>query len=135
MLTPIGQWSADHQKWSNHLLGAKQLVREVDFAGMTKHLRNRRKARHLGISYELDSYNDQREVDHSDIDEGLVGVLMGIVPHHDEYGKVIDDENPTDDWRGYTEKDLGTYETQRDLFWWYCKQDVYQSILGGGRLL
>ncbi len=110
-------------------------MREVDFAGMTKHLRKRRKARHLGISYELHSYNDQREGDQNDIDEGFVGVLMGTVPHYDEYGQVIDNENPTDDWRGYTEKDLDTYEIQRDLFWWYCKQDVYQSVLGGGRLL
>jgi hypothetical protein len=27
------------------------------------------------------------------------------------------------------------YESQRDLFWWYCKQDAFQSILSGNRLL
>jgi hypothetical protein len=35
-------WSADHQKWSNHILGAKQLVKEIDFAGMTRHIKNKK---------------------------------------------------------------------------------------------
>jgi hypothetical protein len=34
-----------------------------------------------------------------------------------------------------TDKDLETYDIMRDLFWWYAKMDVYQSILGGTKLL
>lgn len=33
-----------------------------------------------------------------------------------------------------TEKDIDHYETLSDLYWWYCKMDVYQSVLGGTRL-
>lgn len=35
----------------------------------------------------------------------------------------------------YTERELDVHETHRDLYWWYRKQDAYQSLLGGGRLL
>ena len=37
--------------------------------------------------------------------------------------------------RGVTERDVETYEQLRDLYWWYCKMDVYQSFLGGTRPL
>lgn len=35
----------------------------------------------------------------------------------------------------FTNKDLETYQQLSDLFWWYCKMDNYQSILGGTKLL
>src|SRR6187402_1953472 len=28
-------WCADHQKWTNHLIGAKRLLQEIDFKNMT----------------------------------------------------------------------------------------------------
>ena len=31
--------------------------------------------------------------------------------------------------------DLSRYELYQDLFWWYAKQDAYQSIVGGNGLL
>jgi hypothetical protein len=34
-----------------------------------------------------------------------------------------------------TDRDIEQYENVRDLFWWYCKMDVYQSMLGGTKLL
>jgi hypothetical protein len=34
-----------------------------------------------------------------------------------------------------TDKDIETYDILRDLFWWYAKMDVYQSMLGGTKLL
>ena len=33
-------WCADHQKWSNHLLGARMLLKEIDFAPMTKYIKS-----------------------------------------------------------------------------------------------
>ena len=27
------------------------------------------------------------------------------------------------------------FETLQDLFWWYCKQDMYQSVVSGNPLL
>ena len=34
-----------------------------------------------------------------------------------------------------TKVDVERYDNLQDLFWWYCKMDVYQSILGGTKLL
>ena len=140
-------WSADHQKWSNHLLGAKQLVREIDFAGMTRYIKNKKSQQRQeddarsqqvqaqGGIYGLDD-RARLQTNVEEVDENIVSMLMGKQLFYDQYGQVIDD-NPPGDLRGkeYSERDLDTYEIQRDLFWWYCKQDVYQSILGGGRLL
>ena len=140
-------WCADHQKWSNHLLGAKQLVREIDFAGMTKQIKTMR----------IQQRQEERERDYhaqqqsgsgyfedpsrfhaiiEDVDENIVGMLMGKKLRYDRYGRILDDDASDDrPSRVFTQRELDIYEIQRDLFWWYCKQDVYQSILGGGRLL
>jgi hypothetical protein len=131
-------WSADHQKWTNHLLGAKQLVREIDFANMTRYIERKRAQHQAQFRGKFSSNNDVKfstSFDSEETDENLVGVLMGKKVRYGEYGHV-DDFASEPYWpRNYTEKDLEIYETQRDLFWWYCKQDVYQSILGGGKLL
>ena len=62
-------------------------------------------------------------------------MLMGKKLRYDQFGQVLDDTLQDDSEKTYSERDLELYETQRDLFWWYCKQDAYQGILGGGRLL
>ena len=140
-------WCADHQKWSNHLLGAKQLVREIDFAGMTKYIKSakaqqRREEQERKVQAQQQGiggfYEDRTRYQPivEDIDENIVGMLMGKKLRYDQYGRIMDEDAPDDgSCRTYTQRELDTYETQRDLFWWYCKQDVYQSILGGGRLL
>lgn len=139
-------WSADHQKWSNHLLGARQLVREIDFVGMTRFIKRRKaqqrneEARRYQQSFfdgenSAFDYNGRFSPQAEEVDENLVGMLMGKKVRYDQYGQIIEDFVSMKDWnKTYTERDLEIYETQRDLFWWYCKQDVYQSILGGGKL-
>jgi hypothetical protein len=140
-------WTADHQKWINHLLGARQLVREIDFAGMTRYIKSQKvqkrqeermryyQAQQQGSAHNFydDRLRYQAYVD--DVDETIVGMLMGKKLSYDQYGQVLDDSLPDDNGKTYSERDLELYETQRDLFWWYCKQDAYQAILGGGRLL
>lgn len=140
-------WCADHQKWTNHLLGAKMLVREIDFAGVTKHLRSVKLQQHReerAMDYQAQQQGYQPMYDErnllpgatEDVDENIVSMLMGKKLRYDQYGRIIEDYIPDDGaGRIYTERDIATYETQRDLFWWYCKNDAYQSILGGGRLL
>lgn len=137
-------WAADHQKWSNHLLGAKQLVKEIDFAGMTRHIKRKKaqkrqevlERQHFaydnGLEYDFDDQSHLRP--HDEVDENIVGIIMGRKVSYDEYGQVVDDDRIPGWGKEYTERDLEIYETQRDLFWWYCKQDTYQSILGGGKL-
>lgn len=139
-------WTADHQKWTNHLLGARQLVREIDFVGMTRYIKAQKTQKRLeeqlryyqaqqqGASHNFydDRLRYQAYVD--EVDEGIVGMLMGK-KLYDQYGQIIDDDSQEETPKTYSQKDLEVYETQRDLFWWYCKQDAYQAILGGGRLL
>ncbi|KAK0118200.1 hypothetical protein ONS95_012504 [Cadophora gregata] len=138
-------WAADHQKWSNHLLGAKQLVKEIEFAGMTRYIKRKKAQKRQevierqhyaydnGLEYDFDDQDHLRA--HDEVDENVVGILLGRKVSYDEYGQIIDDSRNADIWdKEYTERDLEIYETQRDLFWWYCKQDTYQSILGGGKL-
>jgi hypothetical protein len=140
-------WGADHQKWSNHLLGARMLVKEIDFAGMTRYIKSvklqqRREERAREYQAQQQGLNvipDQRSRylgATEDVDENIVSMLMGKKLRYDQYGRILEDSLPDDGGnKTYTARDLEIYETQRDLFWWYCKQDVYQSILGGGRLL
>lgn len=140
-------WCADHQKWSNHLLGARVLLREINFAGMTKYIksvklqeRQQEQARNYqalqqglgGFPDDMSRYQAYSE----DVDENIVSMLMGKKVRYDQYGQILEDN--TTDYEGsrtYTQRELDQYEVHRDLFWWYCKMDVYQSILGGGRLL
>jgi Fungal specific transcription factor domain len=140
--------SSDHQKWSNHVLGAKQLLKEIDFAGMTRYLKTVRSQRRawrgnlyhhdmaLGITSEPYAEGLQVAGSEDEVNENLVSVIMGRKFHYDRHGQILDDINVTGDHKKvYTERDLEIYETQRDLFWWYCKQDMYQSVLSGSRLL
>jgi hypothetical protein len=143
--------SGDHQKWSSHLLGATQLLKEVDFAGITRYLKSRklqqRQARYgnlyhhdMALGIVESRIDDRTEFEdtsrHDDVNEGLVGMIMGKKIRYDEYGQVLEDlYSSGNQYRVYTQRELETYETQRDLFWWYCKQDAFQSILSGNRLL
>lgn len=124
------------------------LVREIDFAGTTQYIKSKKQqqrreeeyARSLQVqSYEQAMAHDSGlgpSKDFDDVNENIIAILMGKQIRYDQFGQVID-ENAQDpgENKTYTDRDLEIYETQRDMFWWYCKQDVYQSILGGGKLL
>ena len=139
-------WCADHQKWSNHLLGARMLLKEINFADMTNYIKSmklQQRRQEQGGQYQSEEGVDG-SYDHrnryakytEDVDENLVAVLSGRQLHYDQQSHIVPDSPRADPpHREYTQKDLETYETQRDLFWWYCKQDAFQSILGGGQLL
>ncbi|KAF7886892.1 uncharacterized protein EAF02_003539 [Botrytis sinoallii] len=133
------------KSWSNHLLGGRTLVRDIDFTGMTRHLKDmraqlrqedreryRQEQIHMGKTFIEEKRKFAASLE--DVDENIVGVLMGRRLRYDDFGHIIDEvwENTED--RIYSPKDIETYEMQRDLVWWYFKQDVYQSILGGGKL-
>ncbi|KAI9706958.1 MAG: hypothetical protein M1820_004545 [Bogoriella megaspora] len=131
--------AADHSKWSSHLAGAKQLLNEFDFAGVHRELRKKKaerrayeflQAQQAGMrrpSYQW--YGDEIP----DVDENTVSRFMGREVRYDEYGHVLDEK--------YLKKtmpaeiDFGRFEVWQDLYWWYCKQDVYQSIVSGNPLL
>lgn len=130
--------TADHMKWNTHLAGAKQLFVETDFVRMTREFRRlkaERAAKHnLGQKrrfsseepYSQDSLLDQIP----DISERLVSEMVGRAVRYDGHGSV---ELPASAIP--PELDLTKFEMLKDLYWWYCKQDVYQSIVSGNDLL
>lgn len=130
--------SAEHSKWNRHLAGARQLLMEVDFKGMTRQMNEkkaRQEAQRTPDGSEYRNFYGRYESPIEDaIDENLVSRIMGWKIRYDEYGHVFD-ENSEHQSPSLTERDLETYKTLSDLFWWYAKQDVYQSVISGNRLL
>lgn len=138
--------AANHTNWSTHLAGARQLVIETDFASMTKQFKSmkaEKAMRDQQYSYYTPDmpplpYNSKPQdilLDQvSDVDEAMVGLFAGRTLRYDEHGRVLDDYGGASG-RSSVPLDIADYQTLRDLFWWYCKQDVYQSIISGNTLL
>ncbi|KAK2011161.1 hypothetical protein LZ32DRAFT_534401 [Colletotrichum eremochloae] len=128
-------WNSDHTKWCNHLFGSRLLIREVPFRQMTKNIlplkRTRRALFQESQSQPLDPFfmgHDNTHMVSHDLDDLDLGLLSKITNQHVSYE---DDEPPISNY--YTDRDIEHYEHLRDLYWWYCKMDVYQSVLGGGK--
>lgn len=140
--------TAEHNKWNSHLAGARELILDIDFAGMTKRI-NAYRAETKGIKkggmydYGYDRpYDSHRRMSFDilrtdkDLDENLVSILMGYRTRYDEYGQVAEvSELPSHYHLPLTAKDVENFEIQCDLYWWYAKQDMYQSLISGNRLL
>ena len=125
-------WNSDHDKWCRHMWGARAIMKEIPFLKMTKeifaHQRERRQAGFVGHPWMDPNAPLDPDLTLYEVDTGLISQLMGIKVTYDD-PEVASKKGP------YTEKDIETYQQLRDLYWWYCKMDVYQSILGGTRLL
>ncbi|KAL9036462.1 MAG: hypothetical protein Q9180_004288 [Flavoplaca navasiana] len=140
--------TAEHNKWNSHLAGAKELILEIDFAGMTKRI-NAYKAEmsmnKKGGMYDYGQqkhYSNQRRMSFDilrtdrELDDNLTSTLMGYRTPFNEYGSIHDANEPQPDYRiPLTPKEVEKFEIQCDLFWWYAKQDMFQSLISGNRLL
>jgi hypothetical protein len=131
--------TADHMKWNAHLSGAKQLFVETDFAGMTRQYRQLKREKMARDQMQLRRnsisayFNREEDISDqfNDIDEAMISNFVGReVSYEDERGYV-----ETPQTRIPQELDLSNFEILKDLFWWYCKQDAYQSIVSGNPLL
>ncbi|KAK4893605.1 hypothetical protein LTR27_008072 [Elasticomyces elasticus] len=130
--------TADHMKWNMHLAGAKQLFAETDFVGMMQQFRQMRanaalRERPGGRRFsEPHCYvsTDERLRQVPDVDERVISEIVGKEVRYGDHGHV---GTPT--LSIPRELDLGKFEVLKDLYWWYCKQDVYQSIISGNNLL
>ena len=143
--------TAEHNKWNSHLSGARELITEIDFAGMAKKIESQRcRQEEAENRHQLhDSLNNgygqllpRRLSDDfpsrydRQLDENLISTIMGWKTDYNQYGQVLtDDESAMKNESPLMPKDIEVFETQCDLFWWYAKQDMYQSILSGNRLL
>lgn len=136
--------SADHSKWNNHISGSAHLIREIDFARTTRDLRAYR--RKVNEQRQLDCStswwgmtNDISEDDpfsekESNVDQELIGTLMGRAVNYDYFGGV-EDGTTVPPKKHFTRKDIESFRIQCDLYWWYSKQDVFLSLIGGSKLL
>ncbi|CAK4031839.1 transcriptional regulatory [Lecanosticta acicola] len=133
--------TADHLKWNMHLAGSKQLFVETDFVKMTKGFRRLKRERHEKMmrhqagrrrrhsSEELFSQDDLLD-QIADVDERVISRLTGKEVRYDDHGSV------GASYSGIPPAlDLARFEILKDLYWWYCKQDVIQSIVSGNPLL
>lgn len=135
-------WSSDHTKWCNHLFGARILLREIPLRDMTKVcLPVKRMRQQQGddshrsqMNYYFPGHDAPSHMDSNSLNYQLLSTISGAVISPEDYG---DGEDQLLDERCFstTDTDIEKYDTLCDLFWWYCKMDVYQSILGGTKLL
>ncbi|KAF2763127.1 hypothetical protein EJ05DRAFT_26911 [Pseudovirgaria hyperparasitica] len=137
--------TADHLKWSSHLVGAKQLLVEIDYRGMTQ-LAKVMKAEQTDYDrkVEFSAYSlPQKPRPHAAIfrsdmplpNEEILSTIIGKKLRYDELGRVIEDFETMDTKSIPRALDMTKFELFQDLFWWYCRQDAYQSIISGNKLL
>ena len=129
--------SAEHSKWNKHLAGARQLLMEVDFKGMTKNIKDREVdiwttwQSPSSTSKSYDNFHSGFNSSPEDVSEYFVGRLMGEknMDRHESKDFQWPSTSPI------TDDDMENHKILSDLFWWYAKQDVYQSVISGNRLL
>lgn len=136
---------ADHLKWSSHLAGAKQLIVEIPFRRITREMRKRRAEQAVqdndwGLHFPDQTLQARNpNLTFKDltpaIDENLVSTLIGRKQNYDDYGHVVDEASRSQEDKLPQDLDLTKYEMYQDLFWWYARQDVYQAIVSGNKLL
>ena len=122
-------------------------MRELNFRLLTREAR-RLKAAQIAEERQFPSQNPQMLIDHkqfnqrlrdSDLmpDEGLVSSIVGKEISYDNFGMIFEEDGT----RGTNTSqlpggfDLRSYETMQDLYWWYTRQDAFQSIVSGNPLM
>ena len=152
----LGFWevmAAEHMKWNSHLLGARQLLVETDFVTLTRKAKAKRQhqnlageSRYVGGGNHTTSLNPFLQhrfiraslaLSEQEVDGAVVGYFMGPRLHTHRQTRALDDVygQHVDEADEFTARDDEDYELRSDLFWWFVKQDLYQSILSGNHLL
>ncbi len=126
-------WNSDHDKWCKHMWGARPFLKEIPLKQMNRDilaLRRSRRQRWQELHQQQPNGMPYPNLEISDmeIDTAFMSQLTGRSVSYDSYGQIYG--SPASP-RQYTERDLENFENLRDLYWWYCKMDVYQSVLGG----
>ena len=137
--------SGEHTKWNSHLAGARQLLFEVDFKGMTKRIidEKARLASNTNVDWsrpfvnaQFQSYGEELPwvPEPNSIDEGILSQMTGTKIKYDRHGSVVDESKSTSK-SPLSEKEMDNYQTYRDLFWFFTKLDMIQSFIRGRRTL
>lgn len=140
-------WTAEHTKWSTHLVGAAQLLAELDFRSLTREARRLLAAQAAEDRYFTDKnpqiVNNQQHFEEGlrakDLkpNEDLVSTIVGKQVSYDDFGMVVEDIGASKDSRSRLsiDFDLRSFETLQDLYWWYCRHDMWQSCVSGNPLM
>lgn len=140
-------WTAEHTKWSTHLVGAARLITELDFRSLTREAR-RLKAVQTAQDQQFLHQNPEMVVDRRQYeqrlkesammpDENLVSTIVGKQVSYDDFGAVFEENGAREDTKPNISAnlDLNSFETFQDLYWAYARQDSYQSIVSGNPLI
>jgi hypothetical protein len=140
-------WTAEHVKWSTHLVGAAQLIKELDFRSLTREAR-RLKAAHMAEERQFPRQNPEMLIDQKLFnksleeramvpDENLVSTIIGKQVNYDDFGMIVEENGARCEKKAnLPEKlDLQSFETLQDLYWWYARHDAFQSIISGNPLM
>lgn len=136
-------WSSNHEKWCTHLLGARQLIKETPFREMSRLMlginQQRRQSFVANRAHRAQNqyaaflpHTSTLNHEIADIDLGLVTRLSGKPVNFMGGSSESMADSKT---RHCTERDIESFEHMMDLYWWFCKMDVYQSTLGASKLL
>lgn len=133
-------------KWNIHLAGAKILAMEIDFAGKTRQIRAYRAQmkkylKHLKSEHHA-AFVQENRVPASlipdcdwEVDEDLVSALTGYPIRYDYHCQTgVGRASQTLPF-ALTAREVDLYKMQADLYWWYAKQDIFQSMISGNNLL
>ena len=122
------------------MIGARQLIKETPFSEMSRqilaiHQQRRQRWAEIQAQNPFGAFMPQFDnLSHeiAEVDLNLVSCLSGKpVKFIDALGSPIQESRA----RRCTERDLENFEHMMDLYWWFCKMDVYQSTLGASKLL
>ncbi|KAF2124986.1 hypothetical protein P153DRAFT_360618 [Dothidotthia symphoricarpi CBS 119687] len=140
-------WTAEHTKWSTHLIGAAQLVAELDFRSLTREAR-RLKAAQAAQERQFPYQNPEMLIDQKQLnrrlqestmmpDERLVSVIIGNKVSYDDFGMVFEENGMRQEKKTSLpgKLDLKSFETLQDLYWWYARHDAWQSMISGNPLI
>ncbi|KAI5820693.1 putative C6 finger domain protein [Pyronema omphalodes] len=140
MLAYYETMAAEHDKWSSHIHGAKQLLKEIDFDRVTKRvelmdddeLNGGLPPQPHGQYTKEPSLLAKRKmrrqmIADDDHDDSLKSYLMG---NKGRRGSPPKAKNRNAE-RPFSKKELEHLRLQADMFWWYAKMDCYQSLLSG----
>lgn len=130
-------WNSEHTKWCSHLYGARTLFAEIPLRDMARRCLPARSLKYRqGIAKSMGlAFADAPLLpDPNGLDFDLLTTITGHRVAADDYC-LREDQLFQNVKSPVTEKDIENFENFQDLFWWYCKMDVYQAMLGGAKLL
>lgn len=137
--------AADHSRWTLHLAGAMKLVAEHDFSSSTHRIRamQSRVKRNISRLKQASAPDEASYFDIAgippldendwDVDRGLISNLVGFdVDERNVLQPLLTEQTSMIDMN---DQEITNVRAMMDLRWWYCKQDIFQSMVSGDQLL